>query len=255
MGQVLELMQAARFVRFNRRCLDLALVLLTLPITLPVLFGLICVLGLRRDGPVFFVSMRCGQFGTQFRFYKFRTLRLSDDAARGVSDGFQPHLTSPFCAWLRRTRLDELPQIFNIFTGDMSWIGPRPPEPRYVALFRQEYADVLRDKPGLTGLATLMMHRYEDQVLNGFDNAGDCEAAYVRRCIPKKLKLDRSYQANKAGGRTFLMDCWILYETFKRISQAVFASNPGYQTVGWFRLGPKLTKTRTKNTLHPEASL
>lgn len=229
----------------KRRCFDLSLVIATLPLTLPLIFGLTCLLALRRDGPIFFIAERCGQFGAPFHMYKFRTLRLRKGKCRGVSDGVTLHLASPFCAWLRRMRLDELPQIYNIAKGDMSWIGSRPTELRYVTLFPKEYGSVLEDKPGLTGLATLIMHRYEDRILAGCRTADDCEAAYVRRCIPKKLKLDKIYKTRRANGRTFLFDCWILSKSTRRIIQVVFKSGAGCRAMRQFKPTLKFTKTRT----------
>ncbi|THH39162.1 sugar transferase [Aliishimia ponticola] len=180
----------------SKRLFDLALVLITAPLTLAI-GAVICVLLLVREGrPIFYRAHRSGQGGRVFKALKFRTMReLSDDEDNsGVSGGDKTFRISRFSGFLRRTRLDELPQLVNVLKGDMSLVGPRPPDPAYVDRFPDIYATVLRSRPGLTGLATLHMHRFEDRVLRGCTTAAETDAVYCRRCIPRKARLDLMYR-------------------------------------------------------------
>jgi lipopolysaccharide/colanic/teichoic acid biosynthesis glycosyltransferase len=116
---------------------------------------------------------------------------------------------------LRRTRMDELPQLWNIARGDMSFVGPRPPLRQYVERFPQIYGQVLRSRPGVTGLASLKYHRHEEAILRGCADADATDAAYCRRCVPAKARLDLIYQS-----RTSV--CWdlaILCETVARVAR------------------------------------
>jgi lipopolysaccharide/colanic/teichoic acid biosynthesis glycosyltransferase len=115
---------------------------------------------------------------------------------------------------LRRWRLDELPQLWNVLRGDMSFVGPRPPLRRYVEAFPELYADVLRARPGITGLATLIYHAEEERLLAPCRTAAETEAVYVRRCVPRKAQLDLIYAAR----RDLCLDLWIMFATvFRRL--------------------------------------
>ncbi len=114
---------------------------------------------------------------------------------------------------LRRTRLDELPQLWNILRGDMSFVGPRPPLRMYVERFPGLYAQVLRSRPGVTGLATLVFHRREAELLRGCRSAEETDTVYVRRCVPVKARLDLIYQRR----RNVCFDLAILGRTILRM--------------------------------------
>ena len=159
-------------------------------IVLCPLFAIIAVLiKWDSDGPVFFRQSRIGRHFRPFFIYKFRTM-LSDAPASGplLTVGDDPRITR-VGRWLRRTKLDELPQLINILTGDMSFVGPRPEVERYVRLFRTEYAEILQVRPGITDLASLK-YRAESTLLA---RSPKPEEEYVTRILPDKLRLGQQY--------------------------------------------------------------
>ncbi|MGR3502094.1 sugar transferase [Pseudaestuariivita sp.] len=171
----------------------LALSLLLLPLVL-VLSALI----LLRDGrPIFYVSERMKDPVTPFNLIKFRTM-TTDTQDRGVSGGDKAHRITRTGAMMRAKRLDEIPQLWNILRGDISFVGPRPPLRRYVDLRPDLYAEVLKSRPGVTGLATLAFHRREEELLATCATADETENVYVRRCVPTKARLDLIYARNRS---------------------------------------------------------
>lgn len=145
------------------------------------------------DGrPVLYRSERMKTPQRGFLLWKFRTMAVAQGDA-GVSGGDKASRITANGRWLRRTRLDELPQLWNILRGDMSFVGPRPPLRRYVDLHPDLYARVLRARPGVTGLATIAFHRHEERLLAACRSAEATEAVYRRRCIPRKARLDLIY--------------------------------------------------------------
>ncbi|MBP0483328.1 sugar transferase [Sagittula salina] len=158
----------------------------------PLILWVACLVRLRDGAPVFYRSERMRTQDRPFTLLKFRTMSA---AARdyGVSGGDKAARVTPTGAWLRRKRLDELPQLWNILRGDISFVGPRPPLRRYVEMYPDLYRAVLRDKPGVTGLASLAFHRHEEALLSCTRTAEETEAVYCRRCIPRKARLDLVY--------------------------------------------------------------
>ncbi|MBO9473721.1 sugar transferase [Shimia sp. R10_1] len=198
----------------GRRLMDLVWVLLLLVLLWPVML-LIGLLILIQDGrPVFYVSERMKTPEQGFQLLKFRTM-TNVDADSGVSGGDKAHRITQIGAFLRKYRLDELPQLLNILRGDISFVGPRPPLRRYVERFPDLYTEVLKDRPGVTGLATLIYHRTEERLLAQCETAEETEAVYERRCVPRKARLDVLY----AKKRTLCSDQRLTVATvFRRVS-------------------------------------
>ena len=166
---------------------------LVLGVLLSPLIVFVALAVLLRDGrPVLYASERMKTPTRAFRLWKFRTMR-TDAADAGVSGGDKAARITANGAWLRRTRLDELPQLYNILRGDMSFVGPRPPLRRYVELHPDLYARVLQARPGVTGLASLIFHRTEERLLAECMTPEQTEAVYRRRCVPRKARLDLIY--------------------------------------------------------------
>ncbi|MBO9407358.1 sugar transferase [Shimia sp. R9_1] len=198
----------------GRRLMDLAWVLFLLALLWPVMLVL-SVLILIQDGrPVFYISERMKTTTQGFQLLKFRTMtNVSRDS--GVSGGDKAHRITKIGRFLRKYRLDELPQLINILRGDISFVGPRPPLRRYVERFPDLYAEVLKDRPGVTGLATLIYHQTEERLLANCQTAEETEAVYERRCVPTKAKLDVLY----AKKRTLCSDQRLTVATvFRRVS-------------------------------------
>jgi lipopolysaccharide/colanic/teichoic acid biosynthesis glycosyltransferase len=195
-----------------RRIADLLLGgLLAALLALP--FGLLLLVLLWREGrPLFHLSERMRTPEVPFRLIKLRSMR-PDPQDRGVSGGDKAARITPTGRFLRAYRLDEIPQLWNVLAGDMSLVGPRPPLRAYVEAFPDLYDRVLRDRPGITGLATLHFHAAEDRILSACRTAEETEAAYRRRCIPRKARLDLIYQ----GRRTTCSDLLLLARTAGRL--------------------------------------
>jgi len=192
----------------SKRVMDLILALL-LSVPLAPLAGVIALFILLRDGrPVFFASTRAKQPGVAFSLWKFRTM-APDALDKGVSGGDKSHRITKTGHVLRRLRLDEIPQLWNILKGDISFVGPRPPLPEYVNAFPETYAKVLESLPGVTGLATLAYHRTEEKLLAQCKTPEETEEVYRRRCIPRKAHLDLIY----AESRTLCSDLILIAAT------------------------------------------
>jgi len=172
-----------------RRLLDVALAAALLVLLAPVLGLLAVLVRLTSPGPAFFRQTRIGRHGRPFELVKLRTMR-ADAPTIGptITAGGDPRITW-FGARLRRAKLDELPQLWNVVRGDMSLVGPRPEVPRYVARYCPAARAALRVRPGLTDPASLALAD-EAAVLGRFD---DPERVYAEEILPWKLALSLAY--------------------------------------------------------------
>ncbi|AZQ68807.1 sugar transferase [Silicimonas algicola] len=229
-------------VRIN---LDQVVAALLLPVVLVVLAVLFVVVVPLQGRPFIFASERMKSRDAAFTLFKVRTMHPPDPAAElGALGGHQMARITPLGLWLRRLRLDELPQIFNVLRGDMRFIGPRPPARRYVDAYPSLYAAILADTPpGITGLATVMLHAREERLLSACRSAAETEAVYRRRCIPVKARLDLLYRDRRGPWLNLV----ILWRTFSRLIpirlserrlRAVKASRGAEVTPGVTRLEP-----------------
>src|SRR5919106_5366505 len=140
-------------------------------------------------GPVLFKQERIGRAFCPFLIYKFRTMRQDlDNKGRLITIGEDPRVTR-IGRVLRKTKIDELPQLINVLKGDMSFVGPRPEVRHFVELFRREYEEILTVRPGITDLASLK-YRDEASLLAASANP---EEEYVRSILPDKLRLAEEY--------------------------------------------------------------
>ncbi len=181
----------------SKRFMDVVLALLLAAVLWPVVLGIALAIWLSDGAPVFYVAERMRAPGEPFDLWKFRTMSAAA-ANEGVSGGDKAGRVTRIGRLLRRTRLDEVPQLWNILRGDISFVGPRPPLRRYVEMYPELYGEVLKSRPGVTGLATLAFHKREEALLVGCQTAEETEAVYVRRCVPQKARLDLIYAANRS---------------------------------------------------------
>lgn len=183
---------------------------------LAVPFGILLVYLLVREGrPVFYVSERMRGPDRAFMLWKLRTMRPTSNDA-GVSGGDKSDRITPLGLWLRKYRLDEIPQLWNVLKGDMSFVGPRPPLRSYVERFPALYKQVLRSRPGITGLATIHFHRREEQLLKGCKTPQETDLVYSRRCVPRKAQLDLIYQHR----RNLCLDVILMLKTVQRVGES-----------------------------------
>lgn len=196
----------------QKRLLDLFFVLLLIGLLGPILLGLLLWLLLKEGRPVFYVSERMKAPGQPFMLWKLRTMTVADDDA-GVSGGDKAARITRMGRFLRRTHGDEIPQLINVYRGDVSLVGPRPPLRSYVERFPEIYDEVLKSRPGLTGTASFFFNKHEERLLKNCRDARETDEVYARRCIPRKARLDLIYQRN----RTICMDLWLMWLTAARI--------------------------------------
>ena len=184
-----ELLGGRRSRRVVKRAYDFFFSTLGLLVLSPLFLLLALVIKVSDGGPVFYRQQRVGLGGRLFQIWKFRSMVANADRL-GISvtrDG-DPRITR-VGRFLRKTKLDELPQLWNVFVGEMSLVGPRPEVPKYVASYSETQRAILRFKPGITDLATLKF-RNEEELLN---EAEDTETFYLDYCVSRKIELNLEY--------------------------------------------------------------
>ncbi|QCO55605.1 sugar transferase [Pseudorhodobacter turbinis] len=182
-------------MRISKRVLDLVLVAV-LSMILVVPFSILLGVMLIREGrPLFYVAERMRAPGRPFWLWKLRTMTVAPGDS-GVSGGDKDGRITPLGAFIRRARMDEVPQLWNVLKGEMSLVGPRPPLREYVERFPDLYAEVLKSPTGITGLASLRYHDREEALLAACRDATDTDRVYATRCVPQKARLDLIYQRN-----------------------------------------------------------
>lgn len=195
------------YARRGKPLLDAVAALAGLVVLSPLFLLIAAAVALGDPGPVFFRHERVGRGFRRFAVLKFRTMR-SGTAGAPITKGGDPRVTG-VGRFLRRTKLDELPQLLNVLRGEMSLVGPRPEVPRYVEEFRRDYEEILSVRPGLTDYAAIEF-RDEEAVLASYP---DPEEGYVREVLPAKIALYRRY-LREMGLAT---DLRILWKTALRI--------------------------------------
>ena len=172
-----------------KRILDIIGAALGLLLLLPIFLVVALLIKLDSSGPVFFRQERMGKGFRPFFIFKFRTMAQdSSDKRLPLTVGADPRITW-IGRFLRKTKIDELPQLINVLKGEMTFVGPRPEVRRFVELFREDYAEILKVRPGLTDIASL---KYQDEaeVIGRFQNP---EEEYVARILPDKIRLAKEY--------------------------------------------------------------
>lgn len=212
----------------SKRSFDLAVSIAGLLLVWPLLLLIAVLVKAEDGGAAFFRQERIGRRGRPFRMWKFRTMAPH-------AEEFGPQLTiasdrriTRIGAWLRRRKLDELPQLFNVLAGDMTMVGPRPEVPKYVAMYTPEQRKVLELMPGITDRASIVFAD-ESSLLAEMP---DFERFYIDRLVPEKIRVNLEY-ANRAS---HLRDLGVLLETlghilawrreYSGISNATFVSDP-----------------------------
>lgn len=160
---------------------------------------------LEDGGNIFYRQIRVGRGGREFLIYKFRTMTAAAEQVGPAITKKGDTRVTRIGQILRKAKLDELPQLWNVLKGDMSLVGPRPEVPRYVQRYTPGQREVLRLKPGITDLASLCF-RDEEALLAKADNL---EEFYLQHCVPRKLQLNLEYAARA----NLLSDTWIILQT------------------------------------------
>jgi lipopolysaccharide/colanic/teichoic acid biosynthesis glycosyltransferase len=174
-----------------KRLLDIIAALLGLLLLSPLFAAIALAVKCGSSGPVFFRHERMGKGFRAIGVLKFRTMVPNAANIGGpITFGNDPRVT-PIGTLLRKSKLDELPQLLNVLKGDMSLVGPRPEVSRYVEMFRSDYETILQVRPGVTDLASIK-YRHEESVLG---SAADPEQEYIRVVLPEKIRLAKEYVA------------------------------------------------------------
>lgn len=160
-------------------------------------------------GPVFYRQTRVGKNGKDFRLYKFRSMRPDSDKLGLITVGGHDPRVTKSGYYIRKYKLDEFPQLINVFKGDMSLVGPRPEVRKYVDMYTPEQMKVLAVRPGITSLASIR-YRNENEILA---EAADPDRTYIEKVMPDKLAIDLEY-VDKAN---LLNDIRLIFSTFKEI--------------------------------------
>ena len=193
----------------SKRLFDVLAAACGLLLLAPVLFAIALWIRLDSPGPALFRQRRVGRHGRLFDIYKFRTMADRPDDGRQLTVGRDPRITRAG-RFLRRTKLDELPQLLNVLEGTMSLVGPRPEVPRYVDRYPPAVRQtVLSVAPGITDLAAILF-KDENDVLG---RAPDPERAYVETILPVKLEYYQRYVREQS----FWLDLRILFRTLAAI--------------------------------------
>lgn len=195
--------------------LDQVFALVLLPVVLVILGVLYIVVVPLQGRPFIFASKRMRSTDQAFFLLKVRTMHPMDDVVdQSALGGDQKWRVTRIGAILRRTRLDELPQILNVLRGDIRFIGPRPPLEKYVTQFPDLYRRVLHETPpGITGLATVILHAREERLLSACASSEETDRVYRQRCIPVKARLDLIYRDR----RGWALNAMILWMTLSRL--------------------------------------
>lgn len=194
-----------------KRVFDVTVAAVGLIVLSPLLLGIALIVRLSSPGPIVHRARRVGLNGQLFTLYKFRSMVVNAERlGAGITTRDDARIT-PIGRFLRRTKLDELPQLVNVLKGDMSLVGPRPEDPRYVADYTPEQRRVLSIHPGLTSWASIQF-RDEERLLA----AATVDDVYRTTIMPQKLTLDLDYVAR----RSFRLDLIILWRTVLAVLHA-----------------------------------
>jgi lipopolysaccharide/colanic/teichoic acid biosynthesis glycosyltransferase len=192
-----------------KRVFDIVMALAGLILLSPLLLATAILIKLDSLGPIFFTQERMGKGFQPFFIYKFRTM-VHDASHKGgpITFGGDPRITR-VGQFLRKTKIDELPQLINVLRGDMTFVGPRPEVPEFVELFRQDYEEILTVRPGITDLASLK-YRNEAAVLGHCNNP---QEEYLRHVLPDKINLNKEYIKRSS----FFFDLTLILKTVLKL--------------------------------------
>ncbi len=192
-----------------KRLFDVLASTVMLVLLSPLLLVLSLAVNFSSKGPVFYMQERIGKNEKLFRIFKFRTMFLDADKKGLLTVGGRDPRVTPVGYFLRKYKLDELPQLFNVMLGEMSLVGPRPEVKRYVEMYSVEQKKVLEVNPGITDYASIE-YANENELLG---KADDPEKMYVEEIMPAKLKLNLKYLREQS----FLVDLKIIFKTAMKI--------------------------------------
>ena len=191
-----------------KRIFDITLSLFGLIILLPFMLIIAMLIKIDSKGPVFFKQIRVTKNGREFKIFKYRTMRVGADKFSQITVGKDSRITK-VGDFLRKYKLDEIPQLINVLIGDMSLVGPRPEVPKYVALYTEEQREILKVRAGITDYASIEFSNENDILANETDP----EKAYIEKIMPRKIELNKKYLSEIS----VMTDIKIILLTIKKI--------------------------------------
>ena len=182
-------MQVKKSTLIVKRIFDIVMAIFGLLVLSPIFLVISLAIKIDSNGPVFFKQIRVGLNGKEFKIFKFRTM-VTDAEKKGmqITVGKDSRITK-VGAFIRKCKIDEIPQLINVLVGEMSFVGPRPEVPKYVAMYSESDREILKVRPGITDLASIE-YRDENEVLGKSKNP---EKTYIEEVMPAKIVLNREY--------------------------------------------------------------
>ncbi|ALF18698.1 sugar transferase [Fusobacterium animalis] len=191
-----------------KRIFDITLSLFGLIILLPFMLIIAILIKIDSKGPVFFKQIRVTKNGKEFKIFKYRTMKVGSDKYSQITVGKDGRITK-LGSFLRKYKLDEIPQLINVLIGDMSLVGPRPEVPKYVALYTDEQKEILKVRAGITDYASIEFSDENDLLAS----EEEPEKVYIEKIMPKKIELNKKYLSEIS----ILTDIKIILLTIKKI--------------------------------------
>jgi lipopolysaccharide/colanic/teichoic acid biosynthesis glycosyltransferase len=194
-----------------KRFFDILTSLIAFILLSPLFLIITVIIKLTSPGPVFYKGKRVGRGGEIFLMHKFRSMIVNADKIGSDLTKYGDNRITGIGKFLRKTKIDELPNLIDVIKGDMSIVGPRPESPSYTQYYNERQKKALQVRPGVTGLAQLQNRREELKL----KDQTDPDAYYIQELMPKKLEIDIYYVEN----RNFLLDLKIILKTFLPIRE------------------------------------
>ncbi|ATV36023.1 sugar transferase [Fusobacterium periodonticum] len=191
-----------------KRIFDIISSLFGLILLSPFMIIIAILIKLDSRGPIFFKQVRVTKNGREFKIFKYRTMRVGSDKYSQITVGKDSRITK-VGDFLRKYKLDEIPQLINVLIGDMSLVGPRPEVPKYVALYTEEQREILKVRAGITDYASIEFSNENDILAN----EADPEKAYIEKIMPRKIELNKKYLSEIS----VMTDIKIILLTIKKI--------------------------------------
>lgn len=191
-----------------KRIFDIISSLFGLILLSPFMIIIAILIKLDSKGPIFFKQVRVTKNGREFKIFKYRTMKIGSDKYSQITVGKDSRITK-VGDFLRKYKLDEIPQLINVLIGDMSLVGPRPEVPKYVALYTEEQREILKVRAGITDYASIEFSNENDILAN----EADPEKAYIEKIMPRKIELNKKYLSEIS----VMTDIKIILLTIKKI--------------------------------------
>ena len=191
-----------------KRIFDITSSLFGLILLSPFMIIIAILIKLDSKGPIFFKQVRVTKNGREFKIFKYRTMRVGSDKYSQITVGKDSRITK-VGDFLRKYKLDEIPQLINVLIGDMSLVGPRPEVPKYVALYTEGQREILKVRAGITDYASIEFSNENDILANETDP----EKAYIEKIMPRKIELNKKYLSEIS----VMTDIKIILLTIKKI--------------------------------------